>query len=67
MLGAERDTIEQLNIGGLRMMRIGAAPLNNIVPEPLAVSIPFVFRSTQHMRQVLDGPIGDEILAAMEA
>ena len=66
-LGAERDTIEQLKIGGLDMMRINAAVLNNIVPETLAVSMPFVFRSTQHMRQVLDGPIGDEILAAMEA
>jgi tripartite ATP-independent transporter DctP family solute receptor len=26
-----------------------------------------VFRSTEHMRKVLDGPIGDEILAAMES
>jgi len=66
-LGAERDTIEQLKIGGLDMMRINAAVLNNIVPETLAVSMPFVFRSTAHMRQVLDGPIGDEILSAMQA
>jgi tripartite ATP-independent transporter DctP family solute receptor len=66
-LGAERDTIEQLKIGGLDMMRINAAVLNNIVPETLAISMPFVFRTTAHMRQVLDGPIGDEILAAMQA
>ena len=66
-LGAERDTIEQLKIGGLDMMRINAAPLNNIVPETIAISMPFVFRSIQHMRQVLDGPIGDEILASMDA
>jgi len=64
-LGAERDTIEQLKIGGLDMMRINAAVLNNIAPQTLAVSLPFVFRSTAHMRQVLDGPIGDEILASM--
>ena len=64
-LGAERDTIEQLKIGGLDMMRINAAPLNNIVPETIAISMPFVFRSIEHMRHVLDGPIGDEILAAM--
>jgi len=64
-LGSERDTIEQLKIGGLDMMRINAALLNNIVPETLAVSMPFVFRSTEHMRHSLDGPIGDEILAAM--
>jgi len=64
-LGAERDTIEQLKIGGLDMMRINAAVLNNIVPETIAVSMPFVFRSTEHMRKVLDGAVGDEILAAM--
>ena len=66
-LGSERDTIEQLKIGGLDMMRINAAPLNNIVAETLAISLPFVFRSTDHMRKVLDGPVGDEILAAMAA
>ncbi len=64
-LGAERDTIEQLKIGGLDMMRINAAVLNNIVPETVAVSLPFLFRSTEHMRQTLDGPIGQEILDAM--
>lgn len=65
-LGNERDTIEQLKIGGLDMMRINVAPLNNVVPETMTVALPFVFRSTEHMRTVLDGPIGDEILAAME-
>src|SRR2546423_6058303 len=66
-LGAERDTIEQLKIGGLDMMRINAAVLNNIVPETMAVSMPFVFHSTEHMRRTLDGPIGQEILDAMAA
>jgi tripartite ATP-independent transporter DctP family solute receptor len=65
-LGNERDTIEQLKIGGLDMMRINVAPLNNVVPETMAVALPFIFRSTEHMRTVLDGPVGDEILAAME-
>lgn len=66
-LGSEKDTVEQLKIGGLDMMRINAAPLNNIVPETIVVSLPFVFRSVDHMRKVVDGPIGEEILAAMEA
>ncbi|HYG91107.1 MAG TPA: TRAP transporter substrate-binding protein [Azospirillum sp.] len=66
-LGNERDTIEQLKIGGLDMMRINVAPLNNIVPETMVTALPFIFRSTEHMRTVLDGPIGDEILAAMES
>ena len=66
-LGTEKDTIEQLKIGGLDMMRINAAPMNNIVPETIVPCLPFIFQSKEHMRAVLDGPVGDEILAAMES
>jgi tripartite ATP-independent transporter DctP family solute receptor len=66
-LGSEKDTIEQLKIGGLDMMRINAAPLNNVVPETIVPCLPFVFRSKEHMRATLDGPVGDAILTAMEA
>lgn len=66
-LGTEKDNIEQLRIGGLDMMRINVAPLNSVVPETIATGLPFVFRSTEHMRKVLDGPIGDEILKSMES
>jgi len=65
-LGTEKDNIEQLRIGALDMMRINIGVLNSVVPETTVTVLPFVFRSTAHMRQVLDGPIGDEILAAME-
>ena len=66
-LGSERDTIEQLKIGGLDMMRINVAPLNNVVPETIVPALPFLFRSEEHMHAVLDGPVGEQILAAMEA
>ena len=45
-LGSEKDTIEQLKIGALDMMRINASPLNNFVPETIALCLPFVFRDT---------------------
>ncbi len=65
-LGSEKDTIEQVRIGALDMIRINVAPMNNVVPETMVPTMPFVFRSTAHMRKVLDGPIGDEILNACE-
>ncbi len=65
-LGTEKDNIEQLKIGGLDMMRIHISTLNSVVPETMATVLPFVFRSTAHMRKALDSNIGDEILAAME-
>lgn len=66
-LGTERDTIEQLKIGGLDMVRLSLAPLNKMVPETIIPSLPFVFRDEAHLHAVLDGPIGDEILASMAA
>jgi tripartite ATP-independent transporter DctP family solute receptor len=65
-LGTEKDNIEQLKIGGLDMMRIHISTLNSVVPETMATVLPFMFRSTAHMRKALDSSIGDEILAAME-
>src|SRR5687768_279183 len=66
-LGSEKDTIEQTKIGALDMVRVNVAPFNNIVPATIVPSLPFLFKSKEHMRRVLDGPIGDEILAATEA
>jgi len=65
-LGGEKDTIEQTKIGALDLVRINSAPMNNIVPETLVPSLPFIFRDVTHMRKVLDGAIGDEILKALE-
>jgi tripartite ATP-independent transporter DctP family solute receptor len=66
-LGSEKDNIEQLRLGALDMMRINVAPLNSVVPETIVTGLPFVFRSTEHMRKVLDGPVGDDILASFES
>src|SRR5688572_2940113 len=66
-LGNERDTIEQMKIGGLDMMRINVTPLNNVVPETVVPALPFIFRSEDQMHAALDGPVGEEILKAMES
>lgn len=65
-LGSEKDTIEQAKLGALDMVRVNVSPFNNIVPETIVPSLPFLFKSKDHMRRVLDGPIGDEILKALE-
>ena len=65
-LGGEKDTIEQTKIGALDFVRINVAPMNNICPETMVPTMPFLFKSKEHMRKVLDGPIGDEILKACE-
>lgn len=66
-LGEEKDTIEQTRAGVIDMNRVSLGPFNNIVEETQAVSLPYVFKSIDHMHKVMDGPIGDEILKAFEA
>lgn len=65
-LGGEKDTIEQTKIGALDLVRINVAPMNNICPETIVPTMPFLFTSKEQMRKVLDGPVGDEILKACE-
>ncbi|WOI57586.1 TRAP transporter substrate-binding protein [Palleronia sp. LCG004] len=65
-LGEEKDTIEQTQFGVIDLNRVSMGPFNNIVEETQVVSLPYIFRSVEHMHKVMDGPIGDEILAAFE-
>ncbi len=65
-LGNEKDTIEQAKIGALQMVRVNIAPMNNICPETQVPTMPFLFRSVDHLHKVLDGPIGEEILKSCE-
>lgn len=66
-LGGEKDTIEQTKIGAVAMTRVNIAPMNNICPTTIVPTMPFLFRSKDHMRAVLDGPVGEEILKSCEA
>lgn len=65
-LGSETDTLEITSFGGLDLNRVYFAPLNSMEPMTLPFSLPFVFRSVDHMRRVVDSDIGDEVLASLE-
>jgi tripartite ATP-independent transporter DctP family solute receptor len=65
-LGQEKDTIEQTRFGVIDMNRINMAPFNNLIPATNVPSLPFIFRSVDHMRKVMDGPIGDNLLMEFE-
>lgn len=65
-LGEERDTIEQTQFGVIDMNRISMGPFNNLIEATKAPSMPFIFRDVEHMRAVMDGEIGQEILAEFE-
>lgn len=65
-LGSEKDTIEQVKIGALDMVRVNFAAFNGIVPESVLPALPFLFRDMDHFRKTMYGPQGDKILAGFE-
>jgi len=65
-LGEERETLEQTRFGVIDINRVNFGPLNNLVPETAIPGLPFVFRDEAHMRRVMDGPIGSEIVSGAD-
>ncbi|OQW55662.1 MAG: C4-dicarboxylate ABC transporter [Proteobacteria bacterium SG_bin9] len=65
-LGEEKETLEQTRAGAVDINRTNAALAGNYVPALNVLAMPFLFRSIDHLRAVLDGPIGDEILKSFE-
>ena len=65
-LGSEKDTIEQVKIGALDMVRVSSAAFNGIVPESTIPSLPFLFRDIDHLRKTMYGAQGDKILAGFD-
>ncbi|CAN5823704.1 TRAP transporter substrate-binding protein [soil metagenome] len=65
-LGSEKDTVEQVKIGALDMVRVSSASFHGIVPESVVPSLPFLFRDIEHFRKAMYGPAGDKVLAAFE-
>ncbi|KLE32391.1 TRAP transporter substrate-binding protein [Aurantiacibacter luteus] len=64
-LGNERDTLEITTFGGLDFNRVNLAPLNSIEPLTIVAALPFIFSDTAHLRRVVDGDVGEEILASL--
>jgi len=60
-------TLQQVKLGNIAMAVYGLALFHPIVPASVVPSLPYVFRSERHQHEVLDGPIGDDILADFES
>lgn len=65
-LGSEKETIDQVKIGALELARVNISPMNAICAKTQVPTMPFLFRSVEHMRHALDGPVGEEILKSCE-
>src|SRR6266513_4808719 len=66
-LGGEKEMIEQAQLGALQIARISVGAVGPVVDDVNVFNMPFVFRNSKHMEKVIDGDIGNELLAKISA
>ena len=62
VLGEEKEAVEQTQLGAIQIARISLGVIGPIVPEVNVFNMPFVFRDVAHMRKVIDGDVGADLL-----
>ena len=65
-LGEEKAVIEQVQLGAIDFTRVSLAPVASFDAKFNALQMPFLYRDTDHLWKVLNGNIGDELLAGLE-
>lgn len=61
MIGSEAECLKQVQNGQLDMSKTSTAVLESSVPEMAALSVPYVFRDSDHFWKTLEGKIGREL------
>ncbi len=65
-LGSEKDTLEQTRQGYIEMTRVSLGPVGKYAQGLNVFNLPFIFRSIEHMYNVVDGEIGTTLLLELE-
>ncbi len=65
-LGNERDLIEGISLGTLEMTVSSTGPLPNFSKDFMLFDLPFIVTDREKAYEVMDGPVGQEILASLE-
>ena len=64
VLGGEREMLEQVQNGVLEFTKASASPLETFSADYKVFNLPFVFRDRAHFFKVIEGPVGEAILAS---
>ena len=65
-LGTETDTVNLARFGVIDIARVYLGAVNNMFPATQPLALPYTFRDEAHMRRVVDGPVGQDILHTFE-
>ena len=66
-LGGLRDQVEGTMLGTIEVTQQTPATISLFVPKVMVLDFPFLWTDEEAMWQVLDGPLGQELLQSLEA
>ncbi len=66
-LGTETDILQQIQVNSVQMGVITLGPFDVFVPSVRVVGFPFMFKNFKQVDEVLDGPLGQELLKNLES
>jgi len=61
-LGSERELLELLQLGSIDITKTSAAVVESFAPEFKVFSVPYLFKTDEHMLATLTGDVGKRIL-----
>jgi len=64
--GDEKAVVEQVQMGAIDFARISLAPVLQFAKEMTVLSLPYIYRDSNHMWKVLSGPIGEALLKSVD-
>jgi tripartite ATP-independent transporter DctP family solute receptor len=66
-LGNETELLQQIQLGTIQLGIITSGPFDSFDPIVRVIDYPFLFKDNQQADEILDGPLGGEILKSLES
>ncbi len=66
-IGNETEILQQIQMGTIQMGIVTVGPFDTFDPIVRVINYPFLFRDNDQADEILDGPLGAEILKSLES
>lgn len=66
-LGNETEILQQIQMNTIQMAVITGGPFDTFNPIARVINYPFLFKDNAQVDEILDGPLGKEILTSLES
>ena len=66
-IGNETEILQQIQLGTIQLGIITSGPFDSFDPLVRVIDYPFLFKDNEQADDILDGPLGDEILKSLES